>query len=379
MSTILETRYTQIGDFFNTFLDDQMKNDLGIIIVTHILPDRFIFLNAISKLAKIIAVIPKPKSIHYPTLQKLDGQYQFEFLSREQIANTDAIENLLSNSNCHKFILLDIGGYFAPVANKLGEKFSGRLLGVVEDTENGHQKYSSIPEKLPFPIISVARSPLKEQEDYLVGQSIFFSTESLLREINILPNYLNLGVLGYGKIGKSVAQIAKSKCRLVSVYDSNPILQTQAACHGFKIPTFENLLKSSDVIISCTGNHAINDSNIKLLKNGCLLSSSTSADDEFSLKKTLNTYQKRQITQNITMVYTHDNSFYLMNEGNAVNFLHNAVVGDFIFLVQSEILEAIKEIYYHANQYNQKINSLSDNIRNQIATKFILSLNSKFN
>jgi adenosylhomocysteinase len=68
-----------------------------------------------------------------------------------------------------------------------------------------------------------------------------------------------------------------------------------------------------------------------------------------------------------------------MNEGNAVNFLHNAVVGDFIFLVQSEILEAIKEIYYHANQYNQKINSLSDNIRNQIATKFILSLNSKFN
>lgn len=34
--------------------------------------------------------------------------------------------------------------------------------------------------------------------------------------------------------------------------------------------------------------------------------------------------------------------FYLLNRGNAVNFLHGASVGPFIFLVQSEILAAIQ-------------------------------------
>lgn len=33
--------------------------------------------------------------------------------------------------------------------------------------------------------------------------------------------------------------------------------------------------------------------------------------------------------------------FYLLNGGNAVNFLHGASVGPFIFLVQSEILAAV--------------------------------------
>jgi len=379
MSKILETTYSQIGNFLDTFANEEMRNNLGVIIVTHILPDRFLFLEAISKLAKIIAIIPKPKSIHYPTLERLEDKYTFEFLSREQISSSDIIENLLINSRCKKFILLDMGGYFAPIMQKLKLRLKDRLLGVVEDTENGHQKYLKLVGKVGLPIISVARSPLKEQEDYLVGQSIFFSTEVILREINILPNYINLGVLGYGKIGKSVAQIAKSKCRQVSVYDINPVLQAQAACHGYKIPSFENILKGSDVIISCTGNHAINDNNISLLKDGCILSSATSADDEFGLSHTLKNYQKRSITKNLIMLFNQNKSFYLMNEGNAVNFLHNAVVGDFIFLVQSEILEATKEIYYHGNQYNQKINTLSYKIHKQIAQKFVLSLNSKFN
>ncbi|MBH8608768.1 hypothetical protein [Thermoactinomyces sp. CICC 10521] len=36
--------------------------------------------------------------------------------------------------------LLDVGGYFAGVLNELAEVFSGRIMGVVEDTENGYQR-----------------------------------------------------------------------------------------------------------------------------------------------------------------------------------------------------------------------------------------------
>lgn len=33
--------------------------------------------------------------------------------------------------------------------------------------------------------------------------------------------------------------------------------------------------------------------------------------------------------------------FYLLNDGNAVNFVHGAAVGPFIYLVQGEILAAL--------------------------------------
>ena len=38
-------------------------------------------------------------------------------------------------------MLLDVGGYFASVLPVLCDRFSGRILGVVEDTENGHRRY----------------------------------------------------------------------------------------------------------------------------------------------------------------------------------------------------------------------------------------------
>lgn len=377
MNTPFKQSYSQIGSFLDSFADPEMRSDLGVIIVTHLLPDRHMLLDSLSKLSHIIAVIPKQKSIHIPTLEKLENTYNFEFLSRSQIAETEVIDELIEKSNLQKIILLDIGGYFAPIINRLKQKFGEKIVGVIEDTENGHQKYQDVDATVP--IISVARSPLKEQEDYLVGQSIFYSTEAILREVNVLPNYLNLGVLGYGKIGKSVANLAKSKCRYVAVYDTNPILLAQAACHGFVIPSFKKLLEESDVIISCTGNKAINDTNISFVKDGCFISSATSADDEFALNNTLSHSQARSVNPHIHMIQNREKHFYLMNQGNAVNFLHNAVVGDFIFLVQSEILFAMKELYYNKSNYSLGIGHLKDDQRSGIAEKFIYSLTSKFN
>src|SRR5690606_37331090 len=115
MSKLLDHTYSQIGDLLDSFSDAEMKDELGVILITHLLPDRFLLLNALSKLSTIVAVIPKPKSIHQPTLDKLEDEYHFEFLTRHQIAETEIIDNLLLNSNCQKFILLDIGGYFAPI------------------------------------------------------------------------------------------------------------------------------------------------------------------------------------------------------------------------------------------------------------------------
>jgi adenosylhomocysteinase len=52
-------------------------------------------------------------------------------------------------------------------------------------------------------------------------------------------------------------------------------------------------------------------------------------------------YKRSLIVDNVTRYQATGHYFYLMNNGNAVNFLHGASVGPFIFLVQAEILAAV--------------------------------------
>jgi hypothetical protein len=77
-------------------------------------------------------------------------------------------------------LLLDVGGYFAPVLTALPGRFTGRLAGVVEDTENGHRRYESL-DKPPCPVVPVARSPVKGPRTSSSGSPWSSPTEAVMR------------------------------------------------------------------------------------------------------------------------------------------------------------------------------------------------------
>ncbi len=58
------------------------------------------------------------------------------------------------------------------------------------------------------------------------------------------------------------------------------------------------------------------------------------------------------------------NFFFLANNGNAVNFLHNAIMGNFIHLVRSEMILASSEKTYSSTH---KIKEVSGETRTKIA------------
>ena len=103
-----------------------------------------------------------------------------------------------------RLLILDIGGYFAKTQVILSEYFGPRFLGVVEMTENGHQRYEQ--EVLATPVVSVARSPLKQTEDIQIGLSVVYSAESLARNLNRTFNVCEAVLFGYGKVGRSIAR-----------------------------------------------------------------------------------------------------------------------------------------------------------------------------
>lgn len=151
------------------------------VLVTHLLPERPAFVRAVASMTTLKAVLPKPKSITAAAQREVEHTVPVDALTRELFTDPDtALDYLESRAAGEALALLDVGGYFAPTLEEVHSRFTGRLAGVIEDTENGHRRYEDL-DKLPCPVISVARSPLKDPEDFLVGQSVVFSTEAVMR------------------------------------------------------------------------------------------------------------------------------------------------------------------------------------------------------
>lgn len=314
---------------------------ISLLIITHLLPERPAFLHALARMSTIAAVLPKPRSINPQALEGVRRTYAVHDLSRSLFADpARALEYLENAAPSRDVILLDIGGYFAPSITTLAEKFSGHILGVVEDTENGHQRYEAL-DKLPCPVFSVARSPLKDCEDHLVGRSIVFSTDALVRGRGDILTSRGACVIGFGKVGRAIAHTLRAHDLRVTVFDSDPVKRVQAHSQGFRTPSScTDAIGDAELVLCATGNLALRQSDFEALRNGAYVASVTSSEDELELDTLDGLYQRTPVGEHLTRYEVTGHYFYVLAEGGAVNFVHGAAVGTYIHLVQAEILAA---------------------------------------
>jgi len=312
-------------------------------LVTHLLPERPSFVRAVGCASNLRAVLPKPKSVAPVARREVEAMARCDPLTRELFADADrTVEYFESRAPGERLVLLDVGGYFAPTLAALHERFSGTVLGVVEDTENGHRRYAEL-DKPACPVLSVARSPLKDPEDFLVGQSVVFSTEALMRGRGDILHGRPALVLGFGKLGSSIARLLHAKGVQVTVYDIDPIRRTQALSQGFTVARDrETALHNAGLVLCATGAVSLRSEDFSALRNGAYVATVTSSEDELDLDALPAVYRRSRDSEHITRYQTTGHYFYLLNGGNAVNFLHGASVGPFIHLVQAEILASIR-------------------------------------
>jgi len=312
-------------------------------LITHLLPERPSFVRAVASASQLRAVLPKPKSINAGARREVEQFTQCDELSRELFTDPETcLDYVESRAAGESVVLLDVGGYFAPALDTLCDRFSGRILGVVEDTENGHKRYVE-HDKLPCPVVSVARSPLKDPEDFLVGQSVVFSTEALMRDQGDILNGRHALVIGFGKLGSSIARLLHAKAVRVTVYDIDPVRRAQALSQGFTVARDrETALTGAGLVLCATGSVSLRGEDFSALRNGAYVATVTSSEDELDLDGLPDIYSRTPTGDHVTRYQTTGHYFYLLNDGNAVNFIHGASVGPFIFLVQAEILAGIR-------------------------------------
>lgn len=82
------------------------------------------------------------------------------------------------------------------------------------------------------------------------------------------------------------------------------------------------------------------------LEPGTVVATVTSKDDEFDMEALLKRFDRTEYAPSITMYSEGDtrNNFWLINDGNAANFIHGAVIGPAIQLIEGEKLACISSL-----------------------------------
>ena len=319
--------------------------DLKLVSVAHMVSNAITFLPALADVAPVALVLPKPKTEKTEEAKQIRALgFPMQTLTRDWAKEVSGVVRAVKKhvGNRERVILVDIGGYFSQSLNGIADGLGGRLVGVMEGTENGVQKYESSGLTYRVPVVTVARSPLKLPEDYHVGTGIVFSVEAVLREQAQILQTRTACVIGYGRVGSSVAEVLRGRGIPTVVHDRSPIAMAEAAARGFQVlRRLDDALRMSSLIISATGGHALDRRALASLKSGAMIATVTSADDEF-VEEDLKLYRPSRVSSSITRYDSEGQRyFWLVNNGNPANFLHGAVIGPAMQLIKGEKMAAI--------------------------------------
>lgn len=342
-------------------------------------PNAVAFLQALSKLVTLDLVLAKPKSFDRPERRIIQETLGVRVLrlTRELGADPARFRDALAEVGVvdQRLALIDIGGYFAMSADEINAQLDGHLVGIMEGTENGAQRYdASMPATVP--VITVARSPLKLPEDYLVGASVVFSIEAVLREQAEILQTRRACVIGYGRVGSGVADVLRGRGIPTSVYDIDPVALANAAARGYEVfSTLPTAVERSNLIVCATGNKALKAEHFRLLRPDAVVASVTSSDDELDLTGIDETHQRYENSPHIVEYVAKADSqtaFWLINDGNAANFLHGAVIGPAIQLIEGEKLAAMAALASNPPaRGRERLAEVTAEVRRDIATIWV--------
>lgn len=343
------------------------------IILTHLLEDRAELLSTINSIAPIALVVAIPYSLHLPSLKHLTKQYKIVTPTLVQLYDAQYLKKLISNhlSISTPTIILEIGGYFAKVLQSFNSTLENKLTGIIEDTESGHEEYEQISRSLHYPVVSIARSSLKTNEDFLVGASCVHSAEKLFRKAGFLLDSKTALVFGFGKVGRGVAHALAKRHYHVMIYDVKPNCRINALSEGFYIPNRKTALQNADIIYGATGTCSITEKDFAKLKNGVTLISCGSKDTEFDVAVLKKDYTKTNVFEDLDCYRKKEKSIYLAAAGTPINFIDGAIIGPVLALTQAEIILAIKDVISLHHSGKVGIFETNKETKNLLATKWL--------
>lgn len=276
-----------------------------------------------------------PRSFSYLSHQPFDSLFHEEV----HIFLRSRLPDLLEG-NYKKIVVLDDGGKCINVISNFFGKISSQVIAI-EQTSAGYHDIKNA--YLPFPVINVARSPIKlTYESPMIAQA---GAERLYQSLLAKNIYSEKAlIIGGGPIGQAMkARLEKEMT--ISIFDQNNRLS------DFEKEISE-ILSHFDLIIGCTGKTSVTEKDHKLLSKKAVLVSMSSSDREFDsvhlrkkVRSNYNCHQDLLIGDQL-----------LVNSGFPVNFdgdrenIDTEKIQLTIALITAGILQALEMPFYVPNK-----------------------------
>lgn len=259
-------------------------DDIILLHINHCLDNSFYFNDMLHQLFPELIFVGVPynhKTVKkaYPYAcyyAKYEGE-EYELMKNDQslgdirgdflVATLALIEQALLRdiiprfSEGKKLLIIEDGGYHYDIVGKLSEqypKLTAHILGVVEQTTSGTKRclFYEKHHGLQYPCISIARSDMKMNlESVFIGQRVVEELSHFLYTADLFLSFQHILLVGYGIIGRSIANVLNNKRCHIGVYDIDPEILDVAKEDGYQTyPTVtKDMFDTTTILIGSVG------------------------------------------------------------------------------------------------------------------------------
>ena len=180
-------------------------------------------------------------------------------------------------------LVFDDGADMTTVLHK--ERSGQAVLGGLEETTTGVIRLRAMAADgvLRYPVVAVNDSDTKHLFDnrHGTGQS---ALDGILRASNILFAGKTVVVVGFGDVGKGIAQRADGLGASVVVVEVDPIRALAAAMEGYRVLDALDAASVGDVFLTATGNiHVLRQEHFAVMADGAIIANAGHFDVEIDL------------------------------------------------------------------------------------------------
>jgi len=250
------------------------------------------------------------------------------------------------------------------------------IYGVSEETTTGVRRLRALERDgiLKFPAIAVndAKGKYLYDNRFGSGQSV---VDGLMRSTNSMIGGKEVVVVGYGWVGKGVAERLRGLGARVTVVEVDPFKALEAYFDGYKVTNMDEASRYGDIFITCTGDvKVITGKHMLNMKDGAFLSNAGHFDVEIDMAWLReNAKYVGEARPNVSeYVLPNGKKIYVLAEGRLVNL--GAADGHPIEIMDlSFSLQLMSVLYLNENRNNlqKKVYTVPEEIDKKVVETFL--------
>jgi adenosylhomocysteinase len=257
------------------------------------------------------------------------------------------------------------------------------IKGVSEETTTGVHRLYQMQElgQLLFPAINVNDAVTKSKFDNLYGCRHSL-VDGIMRATDVMLAGKTALVLGYGDVGKGSAQSLRVQGCRVRIAEIDPICALQACMEGYEVVTLEDVLETTDIFVTATGNcDIITAEHMKQMKDKAIVGNIGHFDNEIDMSGLAKVKGVRRVNikpQVDEWVFSNGKSIIILAEGRLLNL--GCATGHPSFVMSASFTNQVMaqiELFKNSKHYGKTVTTLPKHLDEKVARLHLAKLGAK--